>query len=320
MIEGERDNMIKVDLVTGFLGSGKTTFIKKYADHLIEQSLKISILENDYGAVNVDMLLLDELQGENCELEMVAGACDKDCHKRRLKTKLISLGMRGFDRVIVEPSGIFDIDEFFDILREEPLDRWYEIGSVITIADAGLENELSEASDYLLASQAASAGCIVLSRCQEVSQEDIANTTAHIERALEKFKCRKGQLNIIKKDWATLDDNDMKAIMNCGWEPASLEKLWFEQDEAYSSEYFLNMHMGAEQLKASAEKILTNPECGNVFRVKGFVPEGEQWVQLNAARRSVSLSRSAAGQEIIIVIGEKLCRERIEKIFSGEAQ
>lgn len=43
---------------------------------------------------------------------MVAGACDKDCHQRRFKTKLISMGMRGFDRVLVEPSGIFDVEEF----------------------------------------------------------------------------------------------------------------------------------------------------------------------------------------------------------------
>ena len=79
--------MIKVDLITGFLGSGKTTFIKMYAKHLIDSGLKVGILENDYGAVNVDMMLLKELEGDNCGLEMVAGACDADCHRRRFKTK-----------------------------------------------------------------------------------------------------------------------------------------------------------------------------------------------------------------------------------------
>jgi hypothetical protein len=62
------------------------------------------------------MMLLQDLESENCELEMVAGACDKDCHQRRFKTKLISMGMRDFDRVLVEPSGIFDVEEFFDVL------------------------------------------------------------------------------------------------------------------------------------------------------------------------------------------------------------
>ena len=60
----------------------------------------------------------------------------------------------------MEPSGIFDVDEFFDALREEPLDQWYEIGSVIAVVDAGLESELSRDEEYLLASEVADAGCV----------------------------------------------------------------------------------------------------------------------------------------------------------------
>ena len=41
--------MIKIDLITGFLGAGKTTFIKKYASYLMKQGRKIGILENECG-------------------------------------------------------------------------------------------------------------------------------------------------------------------------------------------------------------------------------------------------------------------------------
>ncbi len=108
-------------------------------------------MENDYGAVNVDIMLLKDLEGEKCELEMIAGGCDADCHRRRFRTKLIAMGMCGYDRVIVEPSGIYDVDEFFDVLRDDPIDRWYEIGNVITVVDAKLESDLSDEADYLLA-------------------------------------------------------------------------------------------------------------------------------------------------------------------------
>lgn len=147
--------MVKVDLITGFLGSGKTTFIRTYASWLIRQGYYIGILENDFGAVNVDMMLLQDLEGDRCELEMVSGGCDKDCHRRRFKTKLIAMGMSGYDRVLVEPSGIFDVDEFFDVLHEEPLDRWYEIGNVLAVVDAKLEPEFSVEADYLLATEVA---------------------------------------------------------------------------------------------------------------------------------------------------------------------
>ena len=181
--------MVKIDLITGFLGSGKTTFLKKYAKRLMEQGQNIGILENYFGAVNVDMMLLQELEGEQCELEMISGGCDPETHRRRFRTKLIAMGMCGYDRVIVEPSGIYDMDEFFDVLHEEPLDQWYEIGSVITIMNAKLEDTLSEEAEYLLASEAANAGCIVLSRGQDASPEEIAKTRAHLNCALQAVHC-----------------------------------------------------------------------------------------------------------------------------------
>ena len=75
-----------------------------------------------------------------------------------MRTKLISMAMRGFTRVLVEPSGIFDVDEFFDVLRDDPLDRWYQLGNVIAIVDALLPEQLSPQADYVLASECANAG------------------------------------------------------------------------------------------------------------------------------------------------------------------
>lgn len=57
--------MTKIDLITGILGSGKTTFLRRYAKYLLAQGQRIAILENDFGAVNVDMLMLQDLKCEN---------------------------------------------------------------------------------------------------------------------------------------------------------------------------------------------------------------------------------------------------------------
>ena len=116
------------------------------------------ILENDFGAVNVDAMLVQEVLGPGCDVETISGGCDCDTHQRRMRTKLIAMAMRGFDRVVVEPSGIFDVDEFFDILRDDPLDRWYQLGSVIAIVDALLPETLSPQAEYLLASETMNAG------------------------------------------------------------------------------------------------------------------------------------------------------------------
>ena len=310
--------MVKSDLITGFLGSGKTTFIKKYARYLLDQGLNIGILENDFGAVNVDMMLLKDLEGDHCELEMVSGGCDADCHRRRFKTKLIAMGMCGYDRVIVEPSGIFDMDEFFDILREEPLDQWYEIGSVIAVVDAGLDCGQSEAADYLLASEAAGAGCIVLSKVKNVSAEQTEAVKAHLEQAMKKVGCRRSLFgHIIASDWEQFTEEDYQRLMNCGYEPASYRKT--DAAASFDSLFFMNLELTAEELKERTARLFEEPGCGHILRVKGFVKaEGGRWLELNATRREQTLAVSPDGQEVLIVIGEQLSKETIGRILEGK--
>lgn len=310
--------MIKVDLITGFLGSGKTTFLKKYASYLMKQGKNIGILENDYGAVNVDMMLLQDLEGENCELEMVAGGCDYDCHKRRFKTKLISMGMCGYDRVLIEPSGIFDVDEFFDVLYEEPLNRWYQIGNVIAIVDAKLETEMSRQSDYLLASQTANAGKVILSRSQEASESEIEETIAHVNRAMEQVKCKRRFADeVMTKDWADFDDADFEKILNSGYVAENYEKMQLDSDMDYQSLYYMNVRMPEAELRKKAEEILKDSSCGHVFRMKGFMQrEDGSWIELNATKKEICIQPIEKGQEILILIGEQLNEEAIQAYWN----
>lgn len=336
--------MIKIDLITGFLGAGKTTFIEKYARYLMETGQKIAILENDFGAVNVDMLLLQDIVGENCELEMIVGGCDKDCHYRRMKTKLISMEMRGFDRILVEPSGIFDVDEFFDILHDEPLDQWYEIGNVMAVVNAGMEEDLSRESRYLLVSQIANAGKIILSKTQETPPEKIAETVRYLNKAMEEFHCRRRfqeyavcereliprlqsvdcekegeKADLLCKDWAKLTSQDYEELLHCGYVSESYEKLWFEQKEAFDSLYFMNLHMSEAALYQAAERIMKDVECGRVFRIKGFVQtDKNQWVELNATQENIVIRPIRTGQEVLIVIGEHLNEKVIRTYWEME--
>lgn len=332
--------MVKVDLITGFLGSGKTTFIRKYAQYLMDTGNNIGILENDYGAVNVDMMLLQDLMGDNCELEMISGGCDKDCHRRRFKTKLIAMGMCGYDRVIVEPSGIFDVDEFFDILHEEPLNRWYQIGNVIAIVDSKLESDLSDEADFILVSEVADAGCIVMSKSQEATLEEIQGTIEHVNGALEKVHCSRRFAkdfdgsseagvtnNVIHKNWDEMSKEDFDRIASCGYEIASYRKLEFEAEDAFTSLYFMNVKMTEKELREAAEKILSDPACGHVFRIKGFMridddensgqseqaqENGNHWIELNATKNEITIRPLHVGQEVLIVIGEGLQEDKIK--------
>ena len=263
------------------------------------------------------MMLLQDLMGDNCELEMVSGGCDADCHRRRFKTKLIAMGMCGYDRVIVEPSGIFDVDEFFDALREEPLDCWYEVGNVIAIVDANLEEHLSEEAEYILASEVANAGEIILSHADEVSAEQADTTVAHLNRALEQIKCpRRVDKEVLRKSTLDLNEEDFNRLISCGYQMESYRKLDMEEKKGFESVYFMNVKMTEEQLKTTVGKLMNDRECGEVFRVKGFLQkEDGSWIQLNATHNGITMNPIEKGQEVIIVIGEGLKEQAIKKYF-----
>lgn len=309
--------MVKIDLITGFLGAGKTTFIRKYAEYLMDKGLSIGILENDYGAVNVDMMLLQDMSGDNCELEMVAGGCDYDCHRRRFKTKLISMGMCGYDRIIVEPSGIYDVDEFFDVLHEEPLDNWYEIGNVITIVDSKLDNDMSVHSDYMLACQLADAGSVILSRTKDADKSDIDNTIVHLNNALKNVRCsRVLDKEIICKDWDTFTEKDYEKILNSGYVMENYTKLFSQDDEGFQSVYYMNKKFTKDELQKIIKEVMDDKKCGNIFRVKGFMKISDNsWIQLNATHNEIRIEPIDKGQEVIIIIGEELDKQRLDKHF-----
>ena len=301
--------MVKIDLITGFLGSGKTTFIKKYAQYLMSQGFHIGILENDYGAVNVDMMLLQDLMGEQCELEMISGGCDKETHIRRFRTKLISMGMCGYDRVIV------------DVLHEEPLDNWYEIGNVITIVDAGLENDLSQEADYLLASEAANAGRILLSHADEADGAQIEQTIEHLNRAMAQIGCkRKFATDVLRKGTLQLTDKDLQELSRCGYVYENYQKMNLSEQNGFQSLYFMNSTMSEETLKAAVKKLFADENCGNIFRIKGFLKaDNDRWLELNATHSKITLQPIAEGQDVLIVIGERLNKEAVESYIQSDS-
>lgn len=310
--------MIKIDLITGFLGSGKTTFIEKYARWLVARGERVCILENDYGAINIDRVLLQDLLGPNCELEMVVGGDGAEAHQRRFRTKLISMAMLGYTRVLVEPSGIYDIDEFFDTLYDEPLDRWYELGSVLAIVDARLDPGLSPASRYLLASEAANAGKIILSKLPAAAQDEaIGRTLAILNQAMEELQCTRRFVypaDVLAKPWEQLEDADFQMLENAGYRHVSFLKKAVAEEDAYQSLFYMHYETTPEDLKERVLKLLTDPAAGHVLRIKGF----SSGLELNVTKDERHFRPlSVPTEDVIIVIGEGLRKDIVAGYFPG---
>jgi len=276
---------------------------------------KVCIVENDYGAVNVDMVMLKDLLSDNCNLEMIVGGDGKEAHRRRFKTKLISMGMSGFTRVIVEPSGIYDVDEFFDVLYDEPLDRWYEIGSVITILDATIDKELSEKSRYILMSEAAWSGKIVVSK---TDKKEPKQAVGFLNGVMEQFGCTTRfdyEKDVVKKPFGEITADEFEEIKNSGFKRASYVKLP-ELDNEYNSLFYFEPEIDESLLKGKVEELFNKDKYGHIIRVKGFVKTGnDEQIEINATGEGISMQPVKSSTNIIIVIGEELNKELINDMF-----
>ncbi len=308
--------MIKVDLITGFLGAGKTTFIREYARYLADIGEKIAIIENDYGAVNIDMVLLQDLLGDSINLEMIVGGDGKEAHRRRLRTKLISMGMSGYTRVIIEPSGIYDADEFFDVLYDEPLDRWYEIGSVIGIVDAQTTMYLQDTMRYLFMSEIAWAGKLVFSRIS--GNEDLSGILEFINGTMDEYGCstRFDKFeDVVAKPFDNLNDFDFEKIASAGYRRSSYKKI-FVDDKQYIPLFYFDVEMPEELLISTVKGLFDDKKAGTVVRIKGFVRVSEtKQVQLNATNEEIKTEPVVSSRNVIIVIGEHLNKAYINEVW-----
>lgn len=123
------------------------------------------------------------------------------------------------------------------------------------------------------------------------------------------------------KDWAQLSSVDYEEIMSCGYVSESYTKLWFDQKECYQSLYFMHVDLSKENLQNNVQSVLQDAACGKVFRIKGFVPAEEgKWYEINATKDNMECNPVEKGQEVIIVIGEELVEESIEKALKKEAK
>ncbi len=311
--------MIKIDLITGFLGSGKTTFIKEYVEYLLQKGEKLCIIENDYGAINVDKVMLENTFGDSdlCNIEMIVGGDGFEAHQRRLRTKLIAMAMSGYKRVIMEPSGIFDVDELMDLLYEEPLDRWYELGNIITIVDA-TNTSWSDEMSYLIASQCANAGKIVFSKTEGVDSASITSLKQRLNEALTKFNCQRqlSDKDFIDKTWDLFTEEDYNNLSQCSYIHSDIMKLQTAKENNFLSLFCFYLELNKQDLLDKIERIFKDSSCGTIIRIKGYMHtlEGE-WIEINATKENIKIENTHESQDVLIIIGEDLNKNNISCYF-----
>lgn len=306
--------MVKVDLITGFLGSGKTTFIRRYADYLQRQEKKINIIENEFGGVSVDSIILRD---QGCDISQIAGGCMCCTGKISFQNMLLDGAARGYDRILVEPSGIYDVDEFFDVMFTEPVKDRCEIGSIITIADAHFDDSLSDEAKYLMFSQLLAAGKLVLSKTQLFPEEQIQETLEKINGLIAQRGCsRVFEEDVCAKPWDSLTDEDFASFEQAGYRISDHEREFMQHGSVFTARVMAGRCENEKDLKERLERLMNDSSLGKILRIKGHIADTSgHWYEVNCSLDGFYIKPAAIKKGLFIVIGQDINETALQESF-----
>lgn len=302
--------MVKFNIVSGFLGAGKTTLIRQILNSVRDE--KVVLIENEYGEASIDSVVLSCVGFEIYELTHGCVCCTLKEDFRRILKEILD---HNVDRIIFEPSGIFILSEILDLFKDLQISSRCTLNSVTTVVDA--TNFFKHVNSYsaFFIHQIQSATSLILSKVQGVSAQDIVQIT----RELRKINTR---APILSKYWAELSPEDLSLILNREQSQA-LQKTGDSGGKPPLSPEHNFESFGLQTLKRFEFKQLRqilesckNGEYGQIFRGKGILQSVNTFLEFNYVDGDYQfreLKESPLGA--VSFIGRGLKTEELREIF-----
>ena len=345
--------MAKIDIISGFLGAGKTTLIKK----LIAEAFtgeKLVLIENEFGEIGIDGGFLKEAGIQITEMNSGCICCSLvGDFGAALKEVLEKYSP---DRVIIEPSGVGKLSDVIKAVQN--IGEGVEINSTAVVVDAQKCKMYMKNYGEFYNNQIEYAGTVILSRTQKVSDDKL-------DTCVKMIREKNDEASIITTPW---DDINGKNILEAMEKVNSLEKELMEEhehhhhdggcccghhhdhdehhhdhdehehhhdgecgcghhhdheghhhaDDVFTSWGVETAHkFTEEELKDILNKLAKGDGYGEVLRAKGIVtPVEGEWFHFDLVPEETELRRGAADYTgRICVIGANLNEDKIKELF-----
>ena len=214
--------MTKIDIVSGFLGAGKTTLIKKLLAEAY-QGEKLVLIENEFGEISIDGGFLKDAGIQISEMSSGCICCSLvgDFNKALKEVE----AQFHPDRILIEPSGVGKLSDVIVAVENTVKDvPDMKLNSFVTVADATKVKVYMKNFGEFYNNQIESAGTIVLSRTQKLSQEKL-------EAAVALLREKNAGAAILTTPWDQLDGKTiLSAIEKVSLADELLEKMRAEHE------------------------------------------------------------------------------------------
>ena len=191
--------MTKIDIVSGFLGAGKTTLIKKLLKEVLAGT-KVVLIENEFGEIGVDGGFLKDAGIEIKEMNSGCICCslvgDFGTSLQEVLTTYEP------ERILIEPSGVGKLSDVMKAVQDAMTDRDVQLSSAVAVVDACKCKMYIKNFGEFFVNQIEHAGTIVLSRTDKLSEEKLSACVALIRE-------HNAKATIITTPWDALEGKDI---------------------------------------------------------------------------------------------------------------
>lgn len=294
---------MKILLVSGFLGAGKTTFIKELAKNI---NLEFVVLENEYADIGVDKDFLDEKNLNVWEMSEGCICCSmKGDFKSSVKRIYSEINP---EYLIIEPTGVGMLSSIIENIREID-NNDIEILSPITLIDITSFNEYLETFNNFFTDNLKNTGKVILTKLENSNYFEIEN----IKNEILKIN---NNLEIITDDYRNFQKEWFADLLNKSIDNKIIDKN-------FSLKTHINLRTFSKEnvnLKTMDElglllNRLVNGDFGKIYRAKGIVKIDGYWGKFNLVYKNFEMEpiTDAKGTKIVI-IGNNLDIENLKNI------
>ncbi|ATW27798.1 CobW family GTP-binding protein [Candidatus Formimonas warabiya] len=311
---------VKVDIVAGFLGAGKTTLINKLVPAYTKKE-KVVLIENEFGEIGIDG---DLLSGALPTREIYAGCIC--CTLAGNFIEAIEEMNQQFhpDRIVIEPSGVGQLSDVMRACQGVKGTAQLDLNHLITIVDGtGFKDDLDAFGAFYL-DQIRYANILLLSHLAQVEQQEI-------DQVISELKTRNGHAVILVDDWRDMENEDLADLLEAV-RPQGPDRIPKPEPPVHHDHHHLpadrifsvwgqrNPTVTTMQQLNSALERLGDTAYGQIWRAKGMVELAEGgWAYFDyTPGHCSSRPMDSAKEAKIAVIGCQLNRERLGEIFPAQ--
>ncbi|WP_045539661.1 GTP-binding protein [Clostridium botulinum] len=300
--------MIKVNLISGFLGAGKTTLIKKVLENVKEE--KIVIIENEFGEVAIDG---DLIKKEGFDVFELRSGCICCMMKQDFEDSLQKV-IEEYkpDRIIIEPTGISSLSQLLDILEKDNFKDKININRVITVVDSTSYLEEKDAFGEFYMDQVENAEILIVSKTQMVDKSTLKKVKEFLRECNKKASIKTLAFEEFNKEYILnfLDEDSSRDIKR-----DSVEVMISTEDGFESLGVKTNRIFEIREINEIVSKLFTG-KYGDVIRIKGFLKGEKEIIQINCTKKVHNIETVEDSKEIkICIIGQDLRKRKIQFLF-----